>query len=638
VSAAANQPPPDIDALEARLAAALAERDTAIIERDAALRQNDRLAHLLRQLQRMQFGRRSEKLDPDQFALALEDIEQVVAAREAADYKQNKAASAARMEKRRASRGALPAHLPRVHVTIEPEDWNCPCCRSPMHAIGADVSERLDVVPAQFRVLVTHRPKYACRACEEAVVQAPAPERLIKGGLPTEAMVASVLVSKYAWHLPLYRQAQMLAAQGLDIKRSTLAFWVGYAAAELRPVFERLRELILTSGKIAVDETKAPVLDPGRGRVKEGYFWAVARDDRPWGGADPPAIAFAYAPGRGAIYGLKLLDNYAGVVQCDGYAAYKTIAAKAPDGRITLAFCWSHLRRRFFDHAKGEAPIAREALERIAALYAIEKTIRGASADERRRVRQEKSKPLVMAFRPWLEHQLARVSGKSGIADELRYGLNHWEGLVRFLDDGRIELDTNIVERGIRPIVLNRKNALFAGHDEGAENWPCVASRIETCKLNDVEPQAYIADHGHGPKLTPPIDSRPDALAQSQPPNAVGRGDRLRETAASGAKPRRSAAKSSSSWAGRTRKDRGRISGRCCSATMPTTENSSTPAGWARACRTKCSPICDAVSTRSPARRRPSTSCRLARLASARRWFYPAFIGSSQNLWPRSPI
>src|SRR3984885_3494075 len=172
VSAAANQPTPDIDALEARLAAALAERVTAIIESDGALRQNDRLAHLLRQLQRMQFGRRSEKLDPDQFALALEDIEQVVAAREAADDKQNKAAAAARVEKRRASRGALPAHLPRVHVTVDPEDWNCPCCRSPMHAIGADVSERLDVVPAHFRVLVTHRPKYACRACEEAVVQA----------------------------------------------------------------------------------------------------------------------------------------------------------------------------------------------------------------------------------------------------------------------------------------------------------------------------------------------------------------------------------------------------------------------------------------------------------------------------------
>jgi transposase len=219
VSAAANQPPPDTNPLEVRLTAALAERDAAIAERDAALTQNDRLMHLLRQLQRMQFGRKSEKLDPDQFALALEDIEQAVAASEAADDRRNSTAAVARVAKRRATRGALPAHLPRVHVTIEPEDRTCPCCRSPMHAIGADVSERLDVIPAQFRVLVTSRPKYACRACEQAVVQASAPERLIKGGLPTEAMVASVLVSKYAWHLPLYRQAQMLAAQGLDIKR-----------------------------------------------------------------------------------------------------------------------------------------------------------------------------------------------------------------------------------------------------------------------------------------------------------------------------------------------------------------------------------------------------------------------------------
>jgi hypothetical protein len=177
--------------------------------------------------------------------------------------------------------------------------------------------------------------------------------RLIKGGLPTEAMVASVLVAKYAWDLPLYRQSQMLAAQGLDIKRSVLAFWVGYAAAELEPLYLRLRELILGSGKIAVDETKAPVLDPGRGRVKQGYFWAIARDDRPWGGTDPPAIAFTYAPGRGAVHALKLLDGYGGVVQCDGYSAYKKLAAEAPGEAVTLAFCWSHLRRRFYDHAKS---------------------------------------------------------------------------------------------------------------------------------------------------------------------------------------------------------------------------------------------------------------------------------------------
>jgi hypothetical protein len=195
------------------------------------------------------------------------------------------------------------------------------------------------------------------------------------------------------------------------------------------------------------------------------------------------------------VHALKLLDGYCGVAQCDGYAAYKKLAAEAPGEAVTLAFCWSHLRRRFCDHAKsGNAPIASEALERIAALYAIEKTIRGASAEERRSVRQERSKPLVAALKTWLERQLARVSAKATIAEDLRYGLNHWDGLTRFLDDGRIELDTNIVERGIRPIVLNRKNALFAGHDEGASNWACIASLIECCKLNDVDPQAYFAD------------------------------------------------------------------------------------------------------------------------------------------------
>ena len=495
MSETAPQLPTDIEALHALVAAARAERDAAIAERDQALSQIDRLRHLLRQLQRTQFGRRSEKLDPEQLLLALEDIEQAIAGGEAREDKKNAVAAKARADKRRANRGALPAHLPRVDVTVEPEDTNCPCCKAPMHVIGEELSQRLDVVPAQFRVIVTHRPKYACRACEQAVVQAPAPERLIKGGLPTEAMVAYVLVAKYAWHLPLYRQAQMLLTQGLDIKRAILAFWVGYAAAELKPIYLRLRELILTSGKIAVDETVAPVLDPGRGRTKQGYFWAMARDDRPWGGTDPPAIAYSYAPGRGAVHALKLSDGYRGIVQCDGYAAYKTIADKAPGETITLAFCWAHLRRHFFDIAKGgDAPIASEALERIAVLYAIEKTIRGLSADERRAVRQERSRPLVVALKAWLEHQLTRVSAKATIADEIRYGLNHWDGLTRFIDDGRIELDTNIVERGIRPIVLNRKNALFAGHDQGAENWACIASLIETCKLNGVDPQAYFTD------------------------------------------------------------------------------------------------------------------------------------------------
>src|SRR5580658_770030 len=488
--------PDDVEALRALLRGAVIERDRALAERDRALEQNERLRHLLHQLRRAQFGRSSEKLDPDQLQLALEDIEQAVARVEAEEEKQDSTLRAARAKQRRETRPSLPPHLPRIEVVIAPEDTACPCCRAAMHVIGEEKSERLDVIPAQHRVIVTRRPKYACRACESAIVQAPAPERLIKGGLPTEAMVAHVLTSKYAWHLPLYRQAQMLLSQGIEIHRATLAFWVGYAAAELACLAARLREIVLSGVKIAVDETRAPVLDPGRGRTKTGYFWAIARDDRPWGGTDPPGVVYTYAPGRGAAVGLKPLAGYSGIVQCDGYAVYKQMADPGREGGgVTLAFCWSHLRRRFYDIAKtGAAPIATEALQRIAALYAIETTIRGRSAEARRATRQAESKPLVAALKSWIEAQLARVSGKSVIAAAFRYGLNHWDGLERYLDDGRIEMDTNAVERAMRPIALNRKNALFAGHDEGAANWACIASLIETAKLNGVEPQAYLAD------------------------------------------------------------------------------------------------------------------------------------------------
>lgn len=488
--------PDDPDALKAFALQLIAERDTARAERDQLQLVTSRLEHLLKQLRRMHFGRKSEKLDEDQLALAFEDIETAIAACEAQSDKLDKAGAAKRAGERRANRGALPAHLPRLHVTIEPKDIVCPCCKAAMCGIGEDVAERLDVVPAQLRVIVTHRPKYACRACQENVVQAPAPERLIKGGIATEALVAHVLVGKYADHLPLYRQAQIMARQGIEIDRSTLAFWVGYAAVELEPVYRRLKAHLLASPKIAVDETRAPVLDPGRGRTKSGYFWAIARDDRSWsGGLDeatgPPAIAYTYAPGRGAIHASELLASYRGVVQCDGYVAYKGL----DKSRITLAFCWAHLRRQFFDIAKdGMAPIASEALARIAALYAIEAECRGQSAEARRAVRQSRATPLIDSFRPWLERCLGQVSAKSTIAEAIRYGLNHWQGLTRFLDDGRIELDTNIVERSMRPIALSRKNALFAGHDEGAANWATIASLIETCKLNRVDPEAYLAD------------------------------------------------------------------------------------------------------------------------------------------------
>lgn len=485
--------PDDVEALRAIALKALAERDRARAERDRALEQSERLRRLLRQANNVLYGSKSERLsrlDPDQLALALEDIEQALAKNEAVEAKASGTPPQSRDARRRTNRGALPQHLPRLHRTIVPDDTDCPCCRTPMQVIGEETAERLDVIPAQYRVIVTHRPKLACRACEK-IAQAPAPEHLIRSGLPSEAMVASVLVAKYGWHLPLYRQAKMLAVQGIDLDRSTLAFWVGYAAAELTPLYQRLKQMLLSSAKLAVDETPVPVLDPGRGKTKTGYFWTLARDERPWAGADPPAVVYTYAPGRGGEHLQALLATYRGIVQCDGYAPYKKLSAD----RIVIAFCWAHLRRKLFDIAKdGNAPIATEALARIAALYEIETAIRGGSAEQRRAERQARSAPLVHAFRSFLEQQLARLSAKADTAEALRYALNHWAGLVRFLDDGRIELDTNIVERSMRPQALTRKNALFAGHDDGAEGWAIVASLIETAKLNGIDPQAWLAD------------------------------------------------------------------------------------------------------------------------------------------------
>jgi transposase len=479
------------DALPEDLPSLRAAALALIAERDELLRRVERMHHIIRQFQRAQYGRHSERLDDDQLQLALE--EQEIAAARAASVEARKTR---RPRAEPGERKSLPAHLPRVEVVIEPETTSCPCCGNGMHVIGEEKSERLDVIPAQHRVLVTRRPKYGCRVCASAVVQAPAPERLIRAGLPTEALVAHVLVSKYAWHLPLYRQAQILLSQGIEIDRSVLAFWVGYAAAELMPLWRHMREMLLGSPRLFVDETRAPVLDPGRGRTKTGYFWSIARDDSAWcGDTGPPAVVYTYAPGRGAEHAITLLAGYRGIMQCDGYAPYKQLQRGRAGNAVTLAFCWAHLRRRFYEIAKGgSAPIAEEALRRIAALYGIEAQIRGNPAEERQEVRQAKSKALVAELKSWLQAQLARASAKSAIALAIRYGLNHWEGLERFLEDGRIEIDSNVVERSMRPIALNRKNALFAGHDTGAENWACLATLIETCKLNGVDPHAYLTD------------------------------------------------------------------------------------------------------------------------------------------------
>jgi transposase len=454
-----------------------------------------RLMDIIKELQRHRFGRRSEQLDPHQLMLAFEDVEQAIAAAQAAAEKGIRPRTKSATErKRNINRGALPLHLPREEIVIDVANKTTPCGQ-PMRRIGEDVSERLEIIPAQLKVIVTRRPKYAatpCDGCVCGVAQAPAPERLIENGIPTEGLVAHVLVAKYADHLPLYRQAQIFDRQGITLDRSTLADWVGRAAFELRPVHARLLERLKHSTKLFADETTAPVLDPGRGRVKKGQLWAYARDERPWSGTAPPGVAYVYAPDRKHVRPAEHLAGFKGTLQVDGYGAYAELAEA---GNVNLAYCWAHVRRNFYElQVATPAPIAAEALMRIAALYGVEEDIRGCSADIRKQVRQQRSKPLLDSLCEWLHAKLASVSKTSTMAEAIRYALSRWEGLTRYVDDGRIEIDSNVVERSMRPIALGRKNHLFAGSDRGGEHWAVVASLIETCKMNGVNPQVYLTD------------------------------------------------------------------------------------------------------------------------------------------------
>jgi transposase len=473
------------------------ERDTFRAQRDTANAEVEKLQLIIRQLTRSRYGAQSEKLDPGQLQLVLEEVEQSLGAAQTGVEGEPPIEQKATGERKppQRNRGALPPHLPRVEIVLDVEDKRCPCCGDAMHVIGEDVAEMLDVVPALYRVKVIRRPRYGCRGCEGAVVQAPAPERPLTGGMATEALLAQVLVAKYSDHLPLYRQAQIFARNGIDLDRSTLANWVGRACWWLRPLAELLLGTVLSSAKIFADDTPVPVLDPGRGRTKIGRLWSYARDDRPWQGSLPPAVAYVYSENRQGVHPRSHLAEFTGVLQVDGYTGFNRLTGDRPAGEVELAFCWAHVRRKFFDfhHATG-SPIAAAALRRIAELYRIEERIRGRSSDQRASIRQAESRPLIDAMKSWLEGELGRVSAKSTLAEAIRYALRHWNGLGLFLDDGRVEIDSNTVERTIRPIKLGAKNHLFAGSDGGAESWAVVASLIQTAKLNDVEPFAYLRD------------------------------------------------------------------------------------------------------------------------------------------------
>ena len=486
--------PNDANALRAIVvaqAAALADKDAALAIRDAELVAHrllvDKLQLQLARLRRMQFGRRSERLaaEADQLELTLEELEaetDAVSASVKGDADRNQP------EKRKPVRRPLPAHLPREIVEHAAPDA-CPACGGSLRPLGEDVTEVLDYVPGRFRVVRHVRPKCSCRHCE-AITQAPAPSLPIRRGRATAGLLAHVLVAKYADHLPLYRQCEIYARDGVELERSTLADWVGQAAALLRPLVDALERHVMAGTVLHADDTPVPVLAPGTGKTRTGRLWAYLRDERPWGSAVPPAVLYRYSPDRKGEHPLSHLASFQGVLQADGYAGFDGLYA---GGRVMEAACWAHVRRNFYElHVAGQSPLATEAVRRIAALYEIERDIRGRPPDQRARERQARAGPLLEAMHAWLIATLARVPGRGDIAGAIRYALARWTALTRYLGDGTVEIDNNPVERAIRPLTLGRRNWLFAGSDAGGTRAAAIASLVATAKLNGLDPEAYL--------------------------------------------------------------------------------------------------------------------------------------------------
>ena len=468
----------DKNARIAELEAALAARDTLI----------ETLRFQLSQLRRMSFGQSCEKLSSqiEQLELTLEELEGEA---EVAEARKDVPATTMRDTPVR----SLPPHLPRTERRIEPDAGNCTCpdCGGALRALGQDSDEVLDVAPVQWRVIRTIRPKYSCRACE-TIVQAQAPVKAIARGKASFATLAHVVVNKFDHHLPLYRQAEMMAAQGIEIDRSTLARWAGQAAALLDPVVTRIREEGLKAAKLHTDDTPVPMLVPGKGKTAQGRLWTYVVDDRASGATGPALVWYRFTQTRSGVHPQSELKNFVGLLQADGYAGYDKLYR---GNRISEVACWAHFRRKIFEnHQTSPTPLTTDLLKRITRLYRIEEEIRGEPPDIRRRHRQEHSQPEVDELRTAIDDALRRLSPKSAMAKALVYGRKRWTALTCYLDEGAAEIDNNIAERAMRSVAIGRKNWLFAGSRAGGERAAAIYSVIETAKLNGIEPQAYIAD------------------------------------------------------------------------------------------------------------------------------------------------
>jgi transposase len=493
---------PNLDDLDAEaLKALVLQKHARVIEQHAELTSHkaeiENLKLLILKLRRMQFGRRSEKLDRkiEQLELKLEDLEAAQVSLPTSAEEQ----PAPFQPRRRSGRKPLPPELPREIETLEPTEDACPDCGGVLARLGEDVAETLEYVPGYFKVIRTVRPKRSCTGCDR-IVQQPAPYRPIDRGLAGPGLLAHVLVGKYADHLPLYRQSEIFAREGVELERSTLAGWVGGVAETLGPLVEALKGYVLGADKLHGDDVPFPVLAPGNGKTRTGRLWTYVRDDRPAGSTEAAAVWFAYSPDRKGEHPAQHLGDFSGTLQADGFAGFNRLYES---GTIEEAACWAHVRRKFYDlHEAHRSPIAEEALRRIGELYGIEKAIRGRPPNQRRDVRNARAGPVLESFQAWLHQSLSKLSRTSDVSNAVRYTLGRWPALLRYVNDGRLEIDNNAAERALRAVVLGRKNYLFAGSDAGGERAAAMYSLIGSAKLNGIDPEAslrhvlaHIADH-----------------------------------------------------------------------------------------------------------------------------------------------
>ena len=458
--------------------------------------ENAQLRALLKGMAHQAFGSRSERTSVILGDQGLLDLGDLVTTPATAANDDGDAEDKPTVGRPRRKRGlmALPAHIERVERVIDPDTLDCPCCAGKLHRIGEDASEALDWVPAIVRVIRTVRPRYACRECREGVVQAPAPRRAIPGSMVTTSTLAWMATARFAWSIPLNRQLQMLAGQGVILDRALPSRWMRKIAWWLRSLYELQLAYIHAQSRIFCDETRMPVLEKGRKRTRITQFWAHACDDGPWSGPARPAVAYIHARGRGHAEARQQLAGFRGILQVDGYGAYKALVRKGAEG-IVLVFCLAHVRRKFVDaYRKSPSPVAAAIIGLIGEVYAIEARVRASNAAHRLAARQAETCKVMATIKTQIDDMLPRLSPKSDLAKAMRYTLNHWKGLTLFLEDGRVEVDTNTVERGMRNVAQGRKSSLFAGSEEGARTLAVLASLLQTARLNGLDPYTWLND------------------------------------------------------------------------------------------------------------------------------------------------